>query len=231
MWTWVRRALLLVAALVVLAVVVKAVQLATLGWRTGREATTALAESREEAAGTLAELSTLVERDLGVPVTHAATGYTCRVDHADQGWFVAYYYQECTWLQTAYVEVDDAQLARIVDELGGVTSAGQDCPRLYPAFEDGADRRFRYTPVYVHPAGAEGGSCDLPVLEPGPSGGDTRPAETVVLQEVPPTRLDPSKNWVSVEASQQFFRKDLGCGFGIIFCNQPMSRPALPPTG
>lgn len=223
-----RRLLLFVLAVVVLAVASKAVRLLTLDWRTGRAATEAFEESRESGRATMAELSSLVERDLGVPVTHSADGYTCRVDHADQGWFAVNYYQACSWTRIDYVQVDDGELARIVEEHGGTTSKDDPCPRLYPPFEEGEDRRFRYVPVYAHPAGATGRNCELPTLPEGSQGGDLRPSEHVVLQAVPPADLDPDASWVTVSKSEQFFRKDLGCGFGIIFCTDPMGEPAMP---
>lgn len=227
-WTWVRRTLLGLVAVVLLLVVGKGVQLATLEGRTARAATEALEASRESGRATMAELSALVERDLGVPVTHSADGYTCRVDHADQGWLVDHYYQECVWTRIDYVQVDAAQLERLVADLGGAATRDDACPRLYPPFEDEGDQRFRYVPVRAHPAGASGRSCELPVLEEGRRGGDLRPSQHVVLEAVDPEQLDPSTSWVTVQKSERFFRKDLGCGFGVIFCTEPMGEPAMP---
>lgn len=227
-WRWVRRILLGIVAVAVILVLAKGIRLATLDWRTGRAATEAFEESRESGRETMAELSTLVERDLEVPVTYSADGYTCSVVGSDQGWFTVNYYQTCSWTRVDYVQVDDAQLERLVEELGGVTTRDEACPRLYPPFEDGDDERFRYVPVYAHPAGASGWNCELPGLQDTVSERPGSETESVVLEAVDPALLDPDQNWISVSKREQFFRKDLGCGFGIIFCTQPMGEPAMP---
>lgn len=226
-WTWVRRILLGVAAIIALAVIVKVTQLATLGWRTGGEATAAFEQERAAGEQAWADLDALVERDLGTPVTHGATGYTCEVGHRDRGWFVDHYYQECTWDRIAYVQVDD--LDRIVEDYGGATS--QPCPSLRLPSSD-EDERFSYLPVRAHPAGtprgADGGVCRLPVLEPRTAHSAFTPVSSVVTEPVAESELDAGADWVVVETHEPFFRKDLGCGFGIIFCSQPMQRPAMP---
>lgn len=231
-WTWVRRILLGIAAVIVLGVLVKVIQVATLDWRTGRDATAAFEQQRASGDQALADLDSLLERDLGTPVTHRATGYTCKVDHRDRGWFVDHYYQECTWDRIAYVKVDD--LDRLVEEYGGATAQGQRCPSLRLPLSD-EDERFGYLPVRAHPAGSAseeaGSACRLPELTARASGDAFRPESSVVTEPVATAELDPASDWVVVESHVSFFRKDLGCGIGIIFCNQPMDRPAMPEVG
>ena len=52
-----------------------------------------------------------------------------------------------------------------------------------------------------------------------------------VVEPVAAGDLDRSTGWVAVEHQERFFRKDLGCGFGVIFCNRPMGEPAMPRVG
>ena len=189
--TWVRRILLGVAAVVVLLVVGTLVLLGTLGWRTERAATAAYEEQVEPGQQELADLAVLLERDLGAPVAHAARGLACRVDHADAGWFVDHYYQECSWQGIAYVAVDD--LDGIVAEHGWETAAPEACTRLdLPVADLGfagarmakASRRARLGDGDENPARSRATAHARPVTASGTNRGDgptpdiTRTGET-----------------------------------------------------
>lgn len=228
--TWARRILLGALAVVALLVAGKALRLVTLEWRTAGAATEALEDSRIPAQQNAAELRSLVERDLGAPVTHSAEGVRCLVRSADQGWFAAYYYQECAWVTIDYVPVEPEELAAIVTEHVGAGSADQACPRLYLPVEE-EDERFGHLPVHAFPPGEAGRGCALPELEAGGGGDVVQPTETIVVEPVAAAALDRSTGWVTVEHQERFFRKELGCGFGVLFCTRPMGEPAMPRVG
>lgn len=224
--TWVRRILLGVAAVVALLLVGKLVLLGSLEWRTGRAATAAYEEQVEPGRQELADLATLLERDLGAPVTEAARGLACRVDHADAGWIVSFYYQTCSWRAIDYVAVDD--LDAIVAAHGWETAADEECTPLdLPLQEE--DERFARLTVRAYPA-ERAGTCRPPTLEEGSLGDSLRPTRAVVLDAVDPAALDPAQDWVVVTHEQEFFSKDLGCGIGLL-CDAPMSEPAMPDLG
>lgn len=226
MRTWVRRIFLGIGVLLVVALIGKLIQLGTMSGRTTAAATTAMTSSAQTGAEELAALTVLLERDLGMPVTRSARGYTCQIGHRDQGWIVHHYYQECSWQGIDYFQVEDLDGLTEKYRLSATTSTPETCDLLFlPLREE--EKRFRFVSAHTHPAGATGRSCEIPTMVQGTAESFV-PSETVVTQAVPSLDLDPDADWVVVSHEVSFFSKDLGCGIGIIFCTSPMSDPAMP---
>lgn len=197
-----------VALLVGVPVVFKAVSMIRLPGVVAREVAAAMVSSQAQREEQRRQVAVESRADLGSDPVATASGYSCELDTIDRGLMVQGYVQQCSWIQISYYLVKDAD--DLIAKYGYQNTLGECSALQLPSTKARATAINR-------------GACRVPELTDG-----ERRGELIVVKQ----RVDPEVfargDWVSVTVTTDFFRRDLGCGFGIPFCARPVNKPAVP---
>lgn len=174
----------------------------------------------------------------------------CFVAHNDSGWFATDYYQEC---YIRYVQLFNTDLTKdeIIQKLQSNTqreelSAKTLVNSLFGEVErrSYATEKFAqctvyeqgYSPSVVYiPAGFDASRYEYTQDCEAPSETDV-PGPAYVMSnlsvktysDIDPTLVDSSKNQLWIMYTTKYYKEALGCGAGLLFCENPRATPAHP---
>lgn len=186
--------------------------------------------------------ATNILKELGIATDSLGSSKTdvCYVNHRDQGWFAASWYQDC---YIRYVDGFTTKLSR--DEVMQRLTSNIKTPAYFGQsysvsvnrgvsncglFEEEYKTTLLYRPANYR---LDHYSCEIPnPLQAlwsvkGPIVSDdelsVKAYRTFDIDEV-----DNSKNQVWIMFDDHYYHEDLGCGVGAVFCNNPRSKPVHP---
>lgn len=174
----------------------------------------------------------------------------CFIAHNDAGWTVTDYYQEC---YIRYVQLYSTDLSRdsVVQKLSSYTERQKlSSETLVESLFGRLENNQNISPDVVHcsvyndyrspsltyiPAGLDitkykyAWDCETPNLvdNPGPAYAQSQ-LSVKSYSDIDQSKIDMSKNQLWIMYTTKYYKEALGCGAGLLFCENPRATPAHP---
>jgi hypothetical protein len=174
----------------------------------------------------------------GIATTKIASSKVdvCYVDHRDQGWFAANWYQDCylryvngyeTNYSKKYIKENINSTESLRSETGTLLDNDQS------SFCKLISLEFRKINLVYMPSGIIR-SLDYECIIPSPIQGDSTITPAILDKNLAirtyvsfdSKSIPNSNNQVWFEYDAFYYHEDLGCGFDFIFCGNPRDKPA-----